>query len=266
MVLEAIVEHRLEPELLAPTPRRLRLPWRTSLLLSVAALLLSLFVLGSGRALWEGAKMLWLDGAGQTISGKIVAIRTAHSMKGQLPVQTALCYEVDVPSPQGVRQQRGWVALGAPARRWAWKARRRLGLRRVSASASCSRCAALRSLELRSASPGDPAPAAGLPRCCLRAGWCFSSACGCCAGWGAGREAVCICCGRARRLSGRLPISVPKRRTWPATTCAMGMPIARRVGTGKSRSAPTTGASFKSASRSRSCMTLTTPATRDYMR
>lgn len=115
MVLEAIVEHRLEPELLAPTPRRLRLPWRTSLLLSVAALLLSLFVLGSGRALWEGAKMLWLDGAGQTISGKIVAIRTAHSMKGQLPVQTALCYEVDVPSPQGVRQQRGWVALGAPA-------------------------------------------------------------------------------------------------------------------------------------------------------
>lgn len=115
MAVEAIVEHTLEPELLLPTPRHLRLPWRTSLLLSIAALLLGLFVLGSGRALWEGAKMLWLDGAGRTISGKIVAIRTAHPVKGQLPAQTAVCYEAGVPSPQGIRQQRGWVVLGAPA-------------------------------------------------------------------------------------------------------------------------------------------------------
>ena len=113
--MEAIAEHRLEPELLLPTPRRLRLPWRTSLLLSVAALLLGFFVLGSSRTLWEGAKMLWLDGAGHTVSGKIVAIRTTHSLKGQLPAQAAICYEVDVPGPQEVQHRRGWVALGAPA-------------------------------------------------------------------------------------------------------------------------------------------------------
>ena len=113
--MEAIVEHKLEPELLLPTPRRLRLPWRTSLLLSVAVLLLGVFILGSGRALWEGAKMLWLDGAGQTISGRIVAIRTGHSPKGQFPAQTSICYAVDVPGPQGLQRRRGWVALGAPA-------------------------------------------------------------------------------------------------------------------------------------------------------
>lgn len=117
--MEAIVEHTLEPDLLAPPPRRLHLPRSTSLLLSVAALLLGLFILGSGRALWEGTKMLWLDGAGQTVSGRIVAVRTAPPLKGQLvkgqlPVQTALCYEADIPGPQG-QHRRGWVALGAPA-------------------------------------------------------------------------------------------------------------------------------------------------------
>ncbi len=119
--MEAIVEHTLEPELLLPPPRCLRLPRSTSLLLSVAALLLGLFVVGSGRALWEGAKMLWLDGAGQTVSGRIVAVRIAHFQKGQLlqkgqlPAQTAVCYEVDVPGPQGISHRRGWIALGAPA-------------------------------------------------------------------------------------------------------------------------------------------------------
>ncbi len=114
--MEAIVEHVLEPKLLAPAPRRLRLPWRTSLLLSVAVLLLGVFVLGSGRALWEGAKMLWLDSAGQTVSGKIVAVRTEPSpSKGQTSRQTAICYVADVPSPHGFRRQRGWIVLGAPA-------------------------------------------------------------------------------------------------------------------------------------------------------
>ncbi len=114
--MEAIAEHKLEPELLGQTPRRLRLPWRTSLLLLVAALLLGLFVLGSGRALWEGAKMLWLECAGQTISGKIAAIRTGPpAATGQLPPQTAICYAVDVPGPHSSRQRRGWVTLGASA-------------------------------------------------------------------------------------------------------------------------------------------------------
>ena len=106
--METIVEYKVEPELLLPTPRRLRLPWRTLLLLSVAVLLLGVFILGSSRALWEGAKMLWLEGAGQTVSGRIVAIRTrAASVKGQLPQQIAVCYEAEVPGPQGRQPRRG---------------------------------------------------------------------------------------------------------------------------------------------------------------
>ena len=114
-VMESIAEHKLEPELLGQTPRRLRLPWRTSLLLLAAALLLGFFVLGSGRALWEGAKMLWLECAGQTISGEIIAIRISpRTVIGQLPPQTAICYTVDLPNTYGLRSRRGWVALGAP--------------------------------------------------------------------------------------------------------------------------------------------------------
>ncbi len=113
--MEAIAEHALEPELLEPAPRRLRLPWRTTLLLSVAALLLGIFVLGSSRALWEGAKMLWLVGAGQTVSGKVIAVRAGPaSTKGQLPPQTALCYAADVPGPYGPLHRQDWVTLGAP--------------------------------------------------------------------------------------------------------------------------------------------------------
>jgi hypothetical protein len=114
--MEAIAEHALEPELLLPTPRRLRLPLRTSLLLSVAVLLLGLFVLGSGRALWEGVKLAWLDSAGQTVQGKIDVIQTEPSpSKGQPAGQTAIHYEAAVPGPQGLRLQHGWIALGAPA-------------------------------------------------------------------------------------------------------------------------------------------------------
>ena len=113
--MEALIEHRLEPELTAP-PRRLRLPLRAWLLLSVAALLLGLFALGSGRALWEGVKLSWLAQAGQTVAGKIVEIRTEPSPpKGQTPRQTAIRYAGDIPGPQGPLHQTGWIALGAPS-------------------------------------------------------------------------------------------------------------------------------------------------------
>ena len=113
--MEAIVEHALEPELLLPSPRRLRLPWRTTLLLGVAVLLLGVFILASSRALWEGATLLWLEGAGRTVCGKVIAIRTrAASVKGQLPAQTALCYAVLVPGPRGFQHRQEWVTLGAP--------------------------------------------------------------------------------------------------------------------------------------------------------
>ena len=114
--MEALIEHVLEPELTGPAPRRVRLPLRVLLLLFVAALLLGLFVLGSGRALWEGVKLSWLAGAGQTINGKIIQIRTEPSPpKGQAPRQTAIRYAGDIPSPQGVRHQTGWIALGDPS-------------------------------------------------------------------------------------------------------------------------------------------------------
>lgn len=122
--MEAIAEHTLEPELLAPVPRRLGLPARTRLLLLVAALLLGLFVVGSGRALWEGVKLSWLGLSGQTIAGKIVAIRAEAPLKSAgklrgggkekapLPVQTALGYEAVVSTPHGLQVRRGWVSLG----------------------------------------------------------------------------------------------------------------------------------------------------------
>ncbi len=119
--MEAITEHVLEPELLLPVPRRLRLPGRTRLLLSVAALLLGLCVLGSGCALWEGIKLSWLDIAGQTVSGRVIAIQAEPSPPKSafpthilLPRQTAICYKASIPSPHGVQARRGWIVLGTP--------------------------------------------------------------------------------------------------------------------------------------------------------
>ena len=118
--MEAITEHVLEPELLLPVPRRLSLPGRTWLLLSVAALLLGLCVLGSGCALWEGLKLSWLDLAGQTVSGRITAVQAepsppqSASTHVSLPRQTAIRYEASIPSPHGVQARRGWIVLGTP--------------------------------------------------------------------------------------------------------------------------------------------------------
>ena len=113
--MEVLAEHKLEPELTAPVPRPLHLPLRGLLLLLVATLLLGLFVLGSARALWEGAKLSWLAGAGQTINGKIVEIRTElMEAKDQPPRQTALRYAVDIPGSRGLQHRTGWIVLGEP--------------------------------------------------------------------------------------------------------------------------------------------------------
>ena len=112
--MELIAEHVLEPELTAPVPRRLRLPRRTRLLLAVAVLLLGMFAFGSGRALWEGAKLSWLNLCGRTLAGQIIEIRTEPAaVKGQPPRQTALRYGVT--GARGAFTQTGWIALGAPA-------------------------------------------------------------------------------------------------------------------------------------------------------
>ncbi len=114
--MEAVTEHTLEPELAGPAPRRLHLPLRVRLLLTVAGLLLGLFVLGSARALWEGVKLSWLAEAGRPLSGKIVEIHTERSFaKGQKPRQTAIRYSAVVPGPHGGRTQTGWIVLSEPS-------------------------------------------------------------------------------------------------------------------------------------------------------
>lgn len=113
--MEAVIEHTLEPEVAGPTPRRMHLPARALLLLAVAGLLLGLFVLGSGRALWEAVKLSWLAESGHAVSGQIAEIRTAPlAPKEQTPRQTALRYTVSVPGPHGIVTQAGWIALGEP--------------------------------------------------------------------------------------------------------------------------------------------------------
>ena len=114
--MEAVIEHVLEPEMAGPAPRRLHLPLRVVLLLSVAILLLGLFMIGSGRALWEGAKISWLAGAGHSVTGKIIEIQTEPAPpKGRAPQQTAIRYAGDIPRPQGLLHQTGWIVLGEPS-------------------------------------------------------------------------------------------------------------------------------------------------------
>lgn len=110
--METLIEHRIEPEVAGPAPRNVTLPWRSSVLLGMAALLLGLFVLGSGWALWEGTKLAWLTQYGRTVSAKIVDIRTEPAArKGQGPRQTAFRYAGTVPGPKGLLAQSGWVDL-----------------------------------------------------------------------------------------------------------------------------------------------------------
>ncbi|MGI4789820.1 MAG: DUF3592 domain-containing protein [Janthinobacterium lividum] len=113
--MEALIEHALEPEMVLPAPRKLHLPFRGLLLLSVAGLLLLLFAIGSGRALWEGVKLSWLTQAGHTVNGKIVDIQSESAPRGQMPQQTAIYYSGDIPGPHGLIHQGGWIVLGAPS-------------------------------------------------------------------------------------------------------------------------------------------------------
>ncbi len=113
--METLSEHRVEPEIAMPAPRRTRLPLRLTLLLVVAILLLGVFVLGSGRALWEAARLSWLAAAGHTATGHIIRVETEPSeVKGQPPRPVAIRYEANLPGPQGSVHREGWIGLGAP--------------------------------------------------------------------------------------------------------------------------------------------------------
>ena len=113
--MEALIEHTLEPEVAGPAPRRTRLPLRLTALLAVAVLLLGVFAAGSGRALWEAARLSWLAAAGHTAVGRIVRVETEPSeIKGQPPRPVAVRYASDLPGPSGTVHREGWIGLGTP--------------------------------------------------------------------------------------------------------------------------------------------------------
>lgn len=114
--METVLEHPLEPEIAQPPPRHARLPGRRVFLLTVAFLLLGLFILGSGRALWEAGKLAWLAGRGTTVTGHIVAIHREPSLnKDMAPRPVAVRYSVDFPrrrqDERGVHRS-GWIGWG----------------------------------------------------------------------------------------------------------------------------------------------------------
>ena len=116
VIMEALIEHTLEPEVAGPAPRRTRLPLRLTLLLAVAILLLGVFAAGSGRALWEAARLSWLAAAGHTVTGRIVRVATEPSeVKGQPPRPVAVRYAADLAGPSGTIHREGWIGLGTPA-------------------------------------------------------------------------------------------------------------------------------------------------------
>ena len=114
--MESVLEHTVEPKIAPPPPRRIALPPKLVFLLAVAGLLLGLFVLGSGRALWEAGKLLWMGAAGRTVQGRVVAVQTEPSaLKGKPPIPVAVRYVADIPGAEGIPQRRsGWVGLERP--------------------------------------------------------------------------------------------------------------------------------------------------------
>ncbi len=114
--METVLEHTVEPKVAPPPPRRIALPPKLAFLLTVAGLLLGLFVLGSGRALWEVGKLLWIGAAGRTVQGHIVEVRTEPSaVRGKPPIPVAVRFVVNIPGVEGTLQrQSGWVGLERP--------------------------------------------------------------------------------------------------------------------------------------------------------
>ncbi len=112
--METLLEHKIEAAVAGDAPRRAHLAVRLSLLLTVAYLLLGLFIIGSGRALWEAGKLGWIGISGRTISGRIAEVRWESSLEKTGPKrQTAFRYMVLVPEGiTGTSQRTGWIGLG----------------------------------------------------------------------------------------------------------------------------------------------------------
>ena len=96
--METVPEHKIEAEIAGAAPRRAHLPIRMALLLAIAYLLLGLFIIGSGRALWEAGKLGWIGISGRIILGQIAEVHSEASLEKAGPKrQTALRYRVIVP-------------------------------------------------------------------------------------------------------------------------------------------------------------------------
>lgn len=109
--METVPEHKIEMKIADAPPRRPHLAARLLLLLAAAYLLLGLFTLGGGRALWEAGKLGWIGLAGRTVSAVITEVQTQPSSaeKTSLTHQVALRYTVSVPGEASART--GWIGL-----------------------------------------------------------------------------------------------------------------------------------------------------------
>ena len=112
--METVPEHKIEAEIAGAAPRRAHLPIRMALLLAIAYLLLGLFIIGSGRALWEAGKLGWIGISGRIILGQIAEVHSEASLEKTAPKrQTALRYRVIVPEgASGLSGRTGWIGLG----------------------------------------------------------------------------------------------------------------------------------------------------------
>lgn len=114
--METLIEHRIEPAVSSPPPRRLPLPPGPLALISIALLLFVVFFGGGMRALLEAAKLGWVAAAGQSVSARITAIDLLPGAPPDHPaVQTRLHYSYSPASGSGVQEEAGALRLSDPA-------------------------------------------------------------------------------------------------------------------------------------------------------
>ena len=74
--METVIEHPLESEIAGTPPRRVRLPWRTQTLLTLAGTLALLLFFGGARALLDAAQLAWAGTTGRTTVARVTQVQT----------------------------------------------------------------------------------------------------------------------------------------------------------------------------------------------
>jgi hypothetical protein len=97
---EIIKDYKVEPELMAPPPRRLFLPLGTRVLFASAVLLIILFFYGGCLLLFNSAQLVYVAVTGKTAVAHIIRIDSVPSgdLK-QSVVETGIAYQFDSPFP-----------------------------------------------------------------------------------------------------------------------------------------------------------------------